>query len=265
MTTSYSSTSSAFNWNSVALAGKFYWPRLRKITIALACLSLASMLVDIINVKPGFPLFGLFSSLSFIGGIIGAATLFLMYWCSSALVATDRTVEILLPVKASEKAAFLILYFYVLMPLIVFVPDFIGNAVGALISGDIQLLPRIHGLKIAMLGNEIDLLDIDFLVPISTALFVVVRSCRATLSKVILWSILPLLAGGLVIGIIFGALTFNFIKSNPSAAPDADKIMVFVTQHFNISLLEITSFIIIVAYVAVMAFLTVKAIKNIEP
>jgi membrane protein len=237
-----------FSWGRVMKIAGYYKPALRTQLILYPLVALVSGLSAGFAMK--YPHTGILT------GLLVTAMVFMLYWGPTVFSRkSSRQVEVMLPALASEKATFIILYCMVFLPLLIGVPYNIGEAIMELLLGlgGGEMFNGVGNLKVWTIEH------VQELIPLVTCMYVVFRCKTSRTSKGILYSILSLVA----LGVIGGLLAFVMVVAD---IPYTEPQLLGKDLELKATIDNINAIIgvIAVVYVAVMIWLTCRTIKRIQ-
>lgn len=237
-----------FSWGRVTKIAGYYRPALRTQLILYPLVALVTGLS--IGLSEKYP------HIAILTGLLVTAMVFMLYWGPTAFSRkSSRQIEVMLPARASEKATFIILYCMVFLPLLVGVPFYLGQELMELLLGvdSSEMFNGFASLRVWTIEQ------MQELVPLVTCMYVVCRSKTSRTSKGILYSILSLVA----LGVIGGLLAFMMVVAEiPYTEPQMlgkDLELKATIENINTIISVIT-----VVYVGVMIWLTCRTIKRIQ-
>lgn len=269
-TTAYPQVVNDFSWQRVDMVARYYYPSIRRQIIIYPAISVAV----------GIATFFMYNSpiSTIFAGILSMVLSFMFYFGPIVFTRrSDRAIETMLPATSGEKATFLLLYSFIVIPLLVYLPQFLIQRILIWTIPSNDLFMTINDLTSKFVGKTFGLSMAQSLVPLATCLYVVMRvkNNRAILGMV--WAVVSLIGMG-VISAIYGvyialhseALQAEMFASGyndaaaglpPKTAQElsgliantvADTMMPFIIGLGILSLI----------YVIVMAYLTARTLKK---
>lgn len=197
-----------FSWKRVAMVGRYYYPALRMQIILYPLISLAIGIATYTT-----RLWSLSALIEAFYGILAVALSFMYYWAPTVFSRSNgRAIEVMLPARSSEKAAFILLYTIVGISALVWLPQLLCYIAFTLISGDSSIFAAYDMVPLTT-GKRIVahmLSALQALVPLCTCLLAVFAYKKSRVAMGILWSIVSLIGMALVAMIY----TIIYIASN---------------------------------------------------
>lgn len=262
-------TQSKFSFHRVAMVAGFYYPIFKKQIWFYPAVSLA---------------FGIFSFLlqyllepysisGFFNALMSMILSLMFFWAPCVLGNEGRELEVSLPALWKEKAAFIIGYFFVAIPIMVYGPYISSKLLlAALFLPETMVLGFEPSLFVVSISDiSVGLSSIDALVAMSTALLVMICSHRRSFARAAVLSVVAHVGLGLITGII--VLIRLYYTGFDKLAEFAEKN---IYTHGEIhdfeqlmALLGMKSIIIIatlicIAYTALMVSLVIRSIKKFQ-
>ncbi len=249
-----------FSWERTMMVARYYYPALR----------LQLMLYPAVSAAVGIVTFFMFNSpiWTIFGGLLTFVLQLMLYIAPIAFtIRSNRAIETMLPAKWQEKATFILLYTFIVIPILVYVPKYLCHTLlSTFITGNSLML------EINKISNEISSFYTYFinivqeLVPLATCLFVVVwrNSNRALLGSV--WAIVSLVVMAIIGGIIGFFMVFrsgvaNDILMHPEMAE---------TPNFAIRIADslypymLVFGLVCLIYVGLMIYFTARRFKTAQ-
>ncbi len=246
--------SDSFSWQRVCMVGRYYYPALRTQVILYPLISMAIGIISFFMFyllgKTGVSAILLYGLLFFV--------LTMMYYWSPGVFAHNscQAIETILPARSSEKATFILLYALIGVSILTWVPQFVC----------ISLLEWIFDVSVDFVSTKkVDVTSIgsgfywtnifQYLVPLTTCLFVVMKRTTSRLGRGIVWSIVSL------IGLSIGAFVSVIIICIGSVSSESEIMerLPEITES-----LIINTGVVSLVYSAIMVCLTVRAINKIQ-
>lgn len=245
--------SDTFSWRRVMAIGRYYYPALRTQMIIYPLISLVTGIILFFFVKS--VIWGFFGS-------ILSLTLQFMLYLSPIVFARKQTrpIETLLPALGSEKATFILGYSLIIVPILTFGPELIVYHLLHWIFPGITDLYSIYHTQFSI-DNTVNILGYaQYLVPLTTCLFVIFRRTTNRITMGFVWTFVALIGETILIA-IFSAIAFihqlnqkdTIFFNSPENLSSMDLI--------NTMIPAITIFFIICAiYVVIMNYFTARSI-----
>lgn len=262
-------TQSKFSFHRVAMVAGFYYPIFKKQIWFYPAVSLA---------------FGIFSFLlqyllepysisGFFNALMSMILSLMFFWAPCVLGNEGRELEVSLPALWNEKAAFILGYFFVAIPIMVYGPYILVKLLlAALFLPETMVLGFEPGLFVVSISDiRVGLSSIDALVAMSTALFVMIYSQRRSFARAAVLSVVAHIGLGLITGIIvllrlyytgFDKLA-EFAEKNiytHGEIHDFEQLMALLGMKSIIVIATLTC----IAYTALMVTLVIRSIKKFQ-
>lgn len=267
METIISKPQDSFSFRRVKMVGGYYYPIFKRQLWIYPSLSLAAgILTFLFKYFSEYFGAGFLGATGFLTGLIVTAMTFMFYWSPCVLGNDGRELEVSLPALWSEKAVFLIAYFFVAIPLLVFGPYIIVRSllIYLFIPGETIIELQRYTFSMTVAGSNIGLSSVDSLVALSTAFYVMICSRRRSFARAAVLSIVALIGVGIMSGIMIFTRILNVGLEKVASYAESDSNM-----HELISSLDIDYFMLLtsgvcLAYVVLMVVLSVRSIKRIQ-
>lgn len=255
--TTIASTDS-FNFRRALAFSRCFQPSIRRQMILYPVISLVFVVSSTIlgNYKLGLPLIVLMSTISS----------FMAYLAPLVFtIGSDLTIETLLPVKDSERAAFITFYSLIVCPLLVCIPDFAVKQIM------LQFFPAVveDNFMYEMIQENpltnMPLSVASALVPVATCLFAISVYRHRRILMPVVWTVVSLIAISILSGVVAVSRIFqigmsdgiegleNRIGSDPDTARD-----------FLMGELQPAFIVIAALCVAYVIFISIMAYRNIK-
>lgn len=256
-------SSASFSFRRVGMVADFYYPIIKK---QLWFYPLVSVLAGFITFFLSY--FGSYFGLgmnSFIAGLISMAMMFMYYWSPCILSNDGREIEVALPALWTEKAVFMLGYFLIFIPVILFVPMIIVKLVLTVVF--LPETPLIEldsiGRCIVIAGFNLGVNSVEGLVGLTTALCVMLCSRKRSFLRAAVLSIVANIAVGFVSCFIIVSWIFSagFVQVKEMAESDHldDLIQVLPIDDMLFWTLLLSGI-----YSLVMIILSVRSIRKIQ-
>lgn len=215
METAQINYSSSFSWHRVGMIARYYYPALKWQMIIYPIVSALFGIITYLASRGNLDLatIGLFSVL--VMTVVGFTQPFMLYFAPGFLVRSCRDVDVAIPALSSEKATFIMLYLFVVVPAMLYLPGVICSALTQLIvdpsSFDVAWIGLISeessvnapfSLMVGSSSNAISLTSIASFLPLSVFAFVLFRAPKPSFGKSALFSIIALVASSMIMGIV---------------------------------------------------------------
>ena len=268
METVITQSDSKFSFRRVGMVAGFYYPIFKKQIWLYPLVSLAfGIATFVLQYYP--ELSGFYT---FFGGLMSIVLALMFYWSPCIMGNEGREIEVLLPALWSEKAVFILGYFFVAIPTLVYIPYILVKVMlmtffipqGAIVVFN----PEVFSMSIA--DVQIGLSSIDALVAMSTALFIMMNSRRRSFAKAAVLSIVTHFCTGIIAGIIVVARLWHIGFDRLEQFADKNIVEGSVNDINGLmGLLGIESLIVIttilcLAYVALMISLIIRSIRKFQ-
>ena len=262
-------TQSKFSFHRVAMVAGFYYPIFKKQIWFYPAVSLA---------------FGIFSFLlqyllepysisGFFNALMSMVLALMFFWAPCVLGNEGRELEVSLPALWKEKAAFIIGYFFVAIPILVYGPYISSKLLlAALFLPETMVLGFEPGLFVVSISDiRVGLSSIDALVAMSTALFVMIYSQRRSFARAAVLSVVAHIGLGVITGLIvvirlyytgFDKLA-EFAEKNIYTHGEIHDFEQLMTLLGMKSIIVIAT-LICIAYTALMVALVIRSIKKFQ-
>lgn len=267
METTISTPRNSFSFRRVEMVGGYYYPIFKKQLWIYPLLSLVAGIVTfMLEYLPEYFGIGYFGMSCFFNGVILTALTFMFYWSPCVFGDDGREIEISLPALWSEKATFLIAYFFVAIPLMVFGPYIIARTalIFFFIPGETIVGLQRYSFGITVAGTNIGINSFDSLVALSTAFYVMIRSRRRSFARAAVLSIVALIGVGIVSGIMVFTRILNIGLEKVASYADSSSDMSEIISSLDINFYVLLTSAVCLAYVLLMIILSVRSIKRIQ-
>lgn len=253
----------SFSFRRIGMVADFYYPIFKK---QLWFYPLVSVLAGFITFFLSY--FGSYFGLGmngFLVGLISMAMMLMYYWSPCILSNDGREIEVSLPALWTEKAVFLLGYFLIFIPLILFVPMILVKLVlTAVLQPETALIELDSiGRSISVVGFKLGVNSVEGLVALTTALCVMLCSRKRSFMRAAVLSIVANIGVGLVSGLIIVSWIFStgFVQVKEMAESDHldDIIKVLPIDDMLFWTLLLCS-----VYSLVMIILSVRSIRKIQ-
>lgn len=269
-TTAIQSVDNDFSWQRVDMIARYYYPSIRRQLIIYPAISVAVGIATFFMYNS--PLSTIFA------GILSMVLSFMFYFGPIVFTRrSDRAIETMLPATTGEKATFLLLYSFIVIPLLVYLPQFLVQRILIWTMPSNDFFMTINDLTSKFIGKTFGLSVAQSLVPLATCLYVVMRvkSNRAILGMV--WAVASLIVTGIcsaIYGVYFALHSEAFRTAafesgyNDATAGLPPKTAQELGGEIASSMVDymmpfmITMGILSLIYVIVMAYLTARTIKK---
>lgn len=254
-------TSSGFSFHRLSMVARYYYPSLR----------LQLWLYPLIAISIGITQYALtYTEIGFLfSGLLSTVINFMVYFGPAVFARySDRYLETMLPANALEKAAIIIPYCLIAIPLFTW----------GLNSGTINLLDTIFGKQNTIMveieesarqlysSNLRIIAEVQEYVPIATCMFAVValRHHRAIMGAV--WSVVSLIVMA-IIGAVYGIMTVMTNTTLGEVAKGNIDADTYIESISFFDKMEIFLYIfcgLCVAYILLMIWLTIRKLSKIQ-
>lgn len=134
-------------------------------------------------------------------GIIGMTQPFMLYFAPGFLVKSSRDIDVSIPALWTEKATFILLYFFVAVPILLYLP---GKLCFMLLQ--VLLLPETFNIytestTLYLGSTSLSLSSLSDIIPLSVFAFVLFRAPKPSFGKAALFSIISLVVISISMGI----------------------------------------------------------------
>ncbi|MBD5350524.1 MAG: hypothetical protein HDR89_06555 [Bacteroides sp.] len=250
-----------FSIQRVKMVARYYYPMFRK---QLLIYPLVGLLVGVL-----FHLRELLTMFDVFFGLLSLAMSFMVLWAPIVLTGKDRTTEILLPARWSEKAVVLLGYFLVILPLITNGAYYLSNALITFLRTDSFL---IHNPLTSHTFSELAISDwityplsyLNTIFPISIFLFIVCRSARAKAWQGLLFSVLSNFAIGIAVGIFVVMKIFSFLPDLEPGTLSQPEIERTVLQSIDFNTPILITAVVLSLGSIIFIGLTLRAIRKVQ-
>lgn len=251
MVQAINSGENSFSWKRVAMVGRFYYPTLRNQIILYVTISAAVALA--VSVMPINQFY------QFIYSIMSLACTLMLWWGSGLFARSSRECDVSLPALWSEKAVFILFYTLIAVPLMVWLPGTLVRFVAELVNPTGVGLFVISGGNVFIAGNPLGLSSLQALIPITTCLYVVFRSAKSTFTRAAVWSVLSMVFLGIVMVcvVMWRAVSLGLEHLNGANGDEVIRLL-------GLDFMQVVAYTVSVLYAALMIWLTVRAIRNME-
>lgn len=254
--TVYALESQHYSRQRLMAVSRFYYPTFKKQMLFYFLLSVVLGLL-------GFYSSGHRTFTTMILGLLGTAQSFLLYWAPAVMIRENRETEVALPALWSEKFTVILVYFLVVIPVILYVPEML---IKSTLSGDwtfgmntdlevSRVFPGDAIWKAVAFGISSNL------IPIIVSIFVVCACARPTFGKIVLWGIVATIAEGLLIGLGTGALLYYSDYVQQITGEVNVKAML---ESIGFGKLLLTATAVNMCIFLLMCCLTARSVKNYE-
>ncbi len=254
-------TSDRFSFKRAQMVARYYFPTFRT---QLWLYPLVGFIFGLLyHVQDYFSLLGVFYML------LSLTVGFMIYWAPIVMTSKQRTTDILLPAKWSEKALVLLVYFYVVVPIIVNLSTYLGAGIVSLIRfGEIRIISDQTVTVLSKLATSEWMYYLlsytNMILPISIFLFIVCRSAKPKAWQGILWSVVSTFSIGIAVGVFIVAKVFSMTKNLSSEFLCQEEAEEFVMKSLDFQLmLGVVSSILVVGTL-LFTLLSVRAIRRVQ-
>lgn len=268
--TTSSSSAYTFSWQRVSMIARYYYPSLRTqivlyptISIVLAVIITLGRPAVVSIVTGGEKALGISNFFSTMAvGLAGTACQFMFYLAPIIFIRRSRDIDISLPALWKEKATFVMLYLFVFIPLALYGPMFTINAIGDIISTH-ELASTILDSGITIGTQEISYDSLSLFLPMSVCAYIVFSYPKASMGRAAGFTILSLVAMGLIGFVCYTIIIIPITQSNPELLRQAEGFSNVLSEHRFV----ITRYLIAgvtTAFTLMFAGLTIRSFKKIQ-
>ena len=250
-----------FSMQRVKMVARFYYPTFRT---QLWLYPLVGFLVGLLYHVKEF-----FSIIDFFYYLLTMAMGFMIYWAPIVMTGKQRTTEILLPARWSEKALVLIIYFFVVVPVLVYGANLIGSSLVSIFRfGEFRLYNEVTETALSKLATSrwtyFPLSYFNILLPISIFLFTVCRSVRPKAWQGILWSVVSTFTVGISVGVFVVVKVVSKLDHLRPGFLDEQETENMVMSMIDFNLLFALISGVLVVSTVVFTLLTIRSIRRVQ-
>lgn len=202
--------SSNFSRNRIKMIARYYYPSLRIQLILYPLVSAIFGILTYFSTNGSLNLEVMSLLGIFVVGVIGMIQPFMLYFAPGFLVKSSRNIDVTIPALWTEKATFILLYFFVAVPAMLYLP-------GKICFILLQLILQTGSFHVSCVGATLNLGATQFsmssyftlLIPVSVFAFVFFRTPRPSFGKAALFSIIAYFSYSILIGIAVFIIGMN--------------------------------------------------------
>lgn len=270
-TSQLSTISNSFSWQRVRMIGEYYYPSLRLqiliyplfsilcgIIIAIGRPTMLSLLNN--SAEPSG--LGLLSTMAI--GLSGTVSAFMFYFAPIVFIRRSRDIDVALPALWKEKAAFVVLYLFIFIPVIIYGPTFIIRLISDAITNP-ELTTDFTFREIVIGSQSITIDTLKGFIPMAVCAYFIFSRPKPTFGRAAGFSILSLVVMGLIASGIYvicmwGTATTVIHAINTDTDISIDDTMVLSSLNMA-RYIEAT---VCIAVTAIFLWLTIRSFKKIQ-
>lgn len=260
-----------FSWHRVAMIARYHYPNLRLQIILYPIISIVLGLLislgsaNILSSGNSPAGVGALQIISTIGvGISSLVLSFMFYFSPATFCRPAREVEVSIPALWSEKATFTLLYLFVFIPLILYLPTIVIRLIFDVFQTQETVNISAFGVGFN-LGSQWFTVEIfNSLVPLAVCAYVVISRPKASFGRAAAMSIIALVGVGIINTVAVLITAFPELMSISKSDPDQLETIIKDSDftRFNISRYIVTGLSAVIAVIFI--WLTARSYKKIQ-
>lgn len=203
-------TNSKFSWDRVNMIARYYYPSLKIQLLLYPLVSAVFGILTYISTKGNMDIHVMGVMGVLVLGIIGMTQPFMLYFAPGFLVKSSRDIDVSIPALWTEKATFILLYFFVAVPILLYLPGKLCFILLQLIFLPETFEIYTKGATTLYFGStSLSLSSLSDMIPLSVFAFVLFRTPKPSFGKAALFSIISLVSVSIIMGIAVFIIGLN--------------------------------------------------------
>ncbi len=192
---------SKFSWNRVGMIARYYYPSLKLQLLLYPLVSVVFGILTYISTKGNMDInvMGVMGVL--VLGVIGMTQPFMLYFAPGFLVKSSRDIDVSIPALWTEKATFILLYFFIAVPILLYMPGKLCFILLQLIFQPETFDIYARGATLYFGSTTLSVSSLSDIIPLTVFAFVLFRAPKPSFGKAALFSIISLVTISIIMGI----------------------------------------------------------------